>query len=160
MCMRAPRGIVVIVVGLAACNPPLALQYRQALQPVPAADCVAAAIAASPSVARIATLERHSAFFSQPPGVLVSLRDSAVAAPALSVSVTQAALPDSGTRLAVTYVFVGYAAPTAEQRAQWAALADSLLAAVRAACAGGSAPAPVECRQLRWAHHERACEAT
>jgi hypothetical protein len=152
-----PAALSGLLIG---CHPPLALQYRQALRPASSQECVSSAVAASPVVANVSPIELYSAWFAHRPGLIIALRDTAAHAGTLAVSVTHNALPDSALQIAVTYEFVGYAPPTAAQRARWFRIAEQIVADVRATCAPNAPAATIECRRLGPFGKKQSCEST
>ena len=141
--------MAVFTATLIGCDPVFAVQYRQALQPAPARQCVADALAASRVVTVAAPVMTKESGLARAPGFRVIERDSTARNGVTRELIVTHALLDSATsaRVAVTYEFMG-GGPSADERRRLAVLANEILAEVRSACAPGTVPAAVECRHL------------
>ena len=132
---------------LTGCDPVFAVQYRQALQPAPAAQCMADALAASKVVKVAEPITSKESGMARAAGFRVIVPDSTSRRAVSHVVVTRAALDSATARVAVTYHFMG-GGPSADERRRLAAMANGILTEVRSACAPATVPAAVECRHF------------
>ena len=160
-----PFGVLLVGVAIASltgCDPVFAEQYRQALYPAPGQECMGDALRASRVVTGAVPVAKKESGFARAPGFRVTLPDSTAPGGVVhELFVTRAALPDSvpGARIAVTYHFMG-GGPGTDERRRLEALANQILAEVRAACASATAPTAVECKRLDFLNRKGAgCRA-
>lgn len=147
----APCALVL----LGACDPVFYMNVRQPLSPVPAPDCLERALAASP---RVRELEPRAD--RREPGFYVTLRDTMVSMRPWMGHVTRRPAADSmGEVVTMTYAWMGYDSPTPRQRTKMRAVAEAVLADVRAARAPASPPA-TECEVTGALLPPRACGST
>jgi hypothetical protein len=143
--MRLTSFGVASLVLASACDPNAGVYIRQQLAPAPAADCVRTALLSSPLIAAVTPLSSPAA---PRYSYRVDLRDSTLAGPARSVTVTLANdTAATVAQLSVSVLRRGEMTFTmGSERAQYyAMLASQVADVVRAACAPG-APEKVSCR--------------
>jgi hypothetical protein len=130
-----PMLVILAACGLIGTTCAHGLNVRQRLLPNPPTDCLLRTLANDPAVPAV---DRRRAW------LYLTLRDSTAPHRERTASVHHWAPPDSGGKVEVTFVWVGWPhrVPAAEQRAV-IALATQLLSEFRRACAPET-PAPVE----------------
>ena len=132
-----------MLVAIGACDPIAGVQVRQALAPAPAAECVRAALSASPFV----TGAEWSEAISRPPAyaLTLQLQDSLGLAAAMPPKVEVVPVSADTSELRV-YIGYFHATTVSEQRARrLAAVATPIVARVHDTCVPSS-PMPPSCR--------------
>ena len=137
---RAGLASVAVLVLVTACDPIYTMEVRQALRPSPAPGCVTRVVHESPLVSEA----RPADIWNTPEGFYVALRDSAGAGAHWNSTVARRVAPDSTGVLSVSFQWLGYVRPDAEEAVKMEAAANRMLAELRAACAP-SAPPEAEC---------------
>ena len=139
MMRMVQRTVVVAAVAmLGACDPVFYMNVRQPLSPAPAPDCLERALAASPRVRELEPSPDR-----REPGFYVTLRDTTVSMRPWMGRITRRPAADSaGEVVTMRYAWMGYESPTPGQRTKMRAVAEAVLADVRAACGPASPSAP------------------
>ena len=154
------RQRVMVAVGtavaLAGCDPLFQTEYRQALAPASAEECVHAALQSAPLIAIVSRSTRPAER-----GVTASyhivVRDSATVGGHWEGEVAMAAGDSSWLR--VSYAYMGYATPPKRDRARWEAEAHEILEGVRGRCAPGI-PSHITCKAVGGIGGQRGACAT
>jgi hypothetical protein len=131
-------------VALTGCDPLFQTEYRQALAPASAEECVQAALKSAPLIAIVSRSTRPAKG-----GVTASyhivVRDSVTAGGHWEGEVAMAA--GDTTWLKVSYAYMGYATPPRRDRARWESEAHEILEGVRRQCAPGT-PSHITCKSV------------
>ena len=142
MTKKRSLGAVAAVLLVMGCDPVFQTEYRQALAPASAAQCVQAALQSAPLIAIVSRSARPPERRATASYHIV-VRDSATTGGHWEGEVAMAT--GDSAWLWVSYAYMGYATPPRQDRARWETQAHEILEGVRRQCAPGT-PSHITCK--------------